>query len=145
MWRINYRGVTIFSLFQPVASSLLHQVLMLHAYVTCVLTTAQHVTQHDDPCHSGLPVKQSEGLAAVGSCSPPSPGQHLSRQTQTQHEMMARGMQAALAAAAAQRQCHQSAALDAANLAAGGVAGPQWTAQEPARRALVSLASAALQ
>lgn len=54
-------------------------------------------------------------------------------------------MQAALAAAAAQRQWHQSVAPDAANIAAGGVAGPQWTAQEPARRALVSLAQAALQ
>lgn len=54
-------------------------------------------------------------------------------------------MQAALAAAAAQRQWHQSVAPEAANSAAGGVAGPQWTAQEPARRALLALSQAALQ
>lgn len=54
-------------------------------------------------------------------------------------------MQQALAAGSAQRQWHQQAAPAALNAALGGVAGPDWLAQPPARDALLAIAQAALQ
>lgn len=54
-------------------------------------------------------------------------------------------LQQALAAGGAQRQWHQGAAPAALNHALGGVAGPDWLAQPPARNALLAIAQSALQ